>query len=281
MLPVGAPSFAEALRYGAEIFHTLQEGAARARARHRGRRRGRLRTGPAVERGRARDHPRGHRARRFQGRPRRLPRARRGELRVLPGRRLHARVRRAASSPRRSSSTTSPVSRTAIPIITIEDGMAEGDWDGWAHADAAPGPARAARRRRPVRHQHEDPRARASRRGIANSILIKLNQIGTLTETLAAIDMAAEAGYASVVSHRSGETEDSTIADIAVGDACHADQDRFAVAFRPRRQVQPAAAHRSGTRRARRATPAATRSRCRCPVPAHDSRPGRSGRRFC
>ena len=64
-------------------------------------------------------------------------------------------------------------------------------------------------------------------RGIANAILIKPNQIGTLTETLAAIDMATKAGYAAVVSHRSGETEDSTIADIAVGTERHADQDRF------------------------------------------------------
>ena len=85
-------------------------------------------------------------------------------------------------------------------------------------------------------------------RGIANAILIKPNQIGTLTETLAAIDMATKAGYAAVVSHRSGETEDSTIADIAVGTQRHADQDRFVVPLRPGREVQPAAAHRGGAR---------------------------------
>ena len=81
------------------------------------------------------------------------------------------------------------------PIISIEDAMAEGDWDGWATLTAALG----------------------KQKGVANSILIKINQIGTLTETFAAIEMAKRAGYTAVISHRSGETEDSTIADIAVG----------------------------------------------------------------
>ena len=74
--------------------------------------------------------------------------------------------------------------------------MSEGDWDGWALLTQRARRASAAGRRRPVRHQHQDPRARASRKHIANAILIKPNQIGTLTETLAAIDMADEAGYA-------------------------------------------------------------------------------------
>jgi enolase len=72
-------------------------------------------------------------------------------------------------------------------------------------------------------------------KGIANSILIKFNQIGTLTETLEAIEMAKRAGYTAVISHRSGETEDSTIADLAVG-TCWPDQDRLAVPLRPRRK---------------------------------------------
>ncbi len=92
--------------------------------------------------------------------------------------------------------------------------------------------------------------------GVGNSILIKVNQIGTLTETLAAIDMAREAGYTAVMSHRSGETEDTTIADLAVATGLRADQDRRAVALGPRGQVQPAAAHRGGPRRRRRPTPA-------------------------
>jgi len=102
------------------------------------------------------------------------------------------------------------------PIVSIEDGMAEGDWDGWAHLTKALG--------RKVQLVGDDIFVTNTRilregisKGIANSILIKINQIGTLTETFAAIEMAKRAGYTAVISHRSGETEDSTIADIAVG----------------------------------------------------------------
>src|SRR3954447_11358963 len=101
------------------------------------------------------------------------------------------------------------------PIISIEDGMHEGDWDGWKHLTERLG--------KRVQLVGDDLFVTNTKilqegidKGIANSILIKINQIGTLTETLAAIKMAADAGYSSIVSHRSGETEDSTIADIAV-----------------------------------------------------------------
>ena len=102
------------------------------------------------------------------------------------------------------------------PILSIEDGMGEGDWEGWAHLTTVLG--------KKVQLVGDDLFVTNTailkegiRRGIANSILIKINQIGTLTETFAAIEMAKRAGYTAVVSHRSGETEDSTIADIAVG----------------------------------------------------------------
>jgi enolase len=102
------------------------------------------------------------------------------------------------------------------PIISIEDGMAENDWNGWATLTEKLG--------KRVQLVGDDLFVTNTailregiRRGIANSILIKVNQIGTLTETFAAIEMAKCAGYTSVISHRSGETEDSTIADIAVG----------------------------------------------------------------
>lgn len=101
------------------------------------------------------------------------------------------------------------------PIITIEDGMAENDWDGWKHLTEQLG--------RKIQLVGDDLFVTNTKilkqgieRGVANSILIKINQIGTLTETFAAIEMAKRAGYTAVVSHRSGETEDSTIADIAV-----------------------------------------------------------------
>jgi enolase len=101
------------------------------------------------------------------------------------------------------------------PIISIEDGMAEGDWDGWANLTRLLG-----KTTQLVGDDLFVTNTKILQEGIdkkiANSILIKVNQIGTLTETLAAIKMAADAGYSSIVSHRSGETEDSTIADIAV-----------------------------------------------------------------
>lgn len=102
------------------------------------------------------------------------------------------------------------------PIISIEDGMAEGDWDGWKGLTDKLGSR--------VQIVGDDlfvtnPKIlkEGIQKGIANAILIKINQIGTLTETFAAVEMAKRAGYANVISHRSGETEDSTIADIAVG----------------------------------------------------------------
>ncbi len=102
------------------------------------------------------------------------------------------------------------------PIITIEDGMHEGDWAGWKHLTEVLG--------KKVQLVGDDLFVTNTKilkegidKGIANSILIKINQIGTLTETFEAIEMAKRAGYTAVISHRSGETEDSTIADIAVG----------------------------------------------------------------
>jgi len=102
------------------------------------------------------------------------------------------------------------------PIVSIEDGMHEGDWAGWKLLTE--------RLAGKVQLVGDDLFVtntrileRGIREGVANSILIKINQIGTLTETFAAIEMAKRAGYTAVISHRSGETEDSTIADIAVG----------------------------------------------------------------
>jgi enolase len=104
------------------------------------------------------------------------------------------------------------------PIITIEDGLAEGDWDGWKEHTERLGAK--------VQLVGDDLFVTNTKilqegidKGIANSILIKVNQIGTLTETLEAIQMAHEAGYTAVVSHRSGETEDTTIADLVVAAA--------------------------------------------------------------
>ena len=103
-----------------------------------------------------------------------------------------------------------------FPIVSIEDGMAEGDWDGWKLLTDRLG--------KTVQIVGDDVFVTNTKifkegikQGIGNSILIKINQIGTLSETFAAVEMAKRAGYTAVISHRSGETEDSTIADIAVG----------------------------------------------------------------
>jgi len=102
------------------------------------------------------------------------------------------------------------------PIVSIEDGMDENDWDGWAHLTKICGDR--------VQIVGDDlfvtnveRLSNGIENNIANSILIKVNQIGTLTETINAVNMAHEAGFTSVMSHRSGETEDNTIADLAVG----------------------------------------------------------------
>ncbi len=101
------------------------------------------------------------------------------------------------------------------PIISIEDGLAEGDWDGWAiHSELSADKCQLVGDDLFV--TNTEIFAKGIDLKIANSILIKFNQIGTLTETINAIDMAANAGYTAVVSHRSGETEDTTIADLAV-----------------------------------------------------------------
>jgi enolase len=105
------------------------------------------------------------------------------------------------------------------PIISIEDGMYEDDWDGWKYLTELVG--------NKVQLVGDDlfvtnveRLSRGINEGIANSILVKVNQIGTLTETIAAVNMAHNAGYTSVMSHRSGETEDNTIADLAVALNC-------------------------------------------------------------
>jgi enolase len=101
------------------------------------------------------------------------------------------------------------------PIISIEDGCAENDWETWKKLTDALGDK--------VQLVGDDVfvtnvefLAKGIRQGVANSILVKVNQIGSLTETFDAVEMAQEAGYSAVISHRSGETEDATIADIAV-----------------------------------------------------------------
>ena len=101
------------------------------------------------------------------------------------------------------------------PILSIEDGLAEDDWEGWRELTTRLG-KKVQLVGDDIFVTNRERLAKGIQEGVANSILIKLNQIGTLTETLAAIEMAKKAGYTAVISHRSGETEDTTIADVAV-----------------------------------------------------------------
>jgi len=214
ILPVGSPNFAEALRTGAEIFHTLKKVL-----HERG-----LATAVGDEGGFAPNLPSNEAA--LETILEAIKRAgfKAGEdvflgLDVASSEFFKDGVYELESEGRKFTSVQFADYLASLvdkyPIVTIEDGMSEGDWDGWAQLTHKLG-----RRVQLVGDDLFVTNTKILRegiaRGIANSILIKPNQIGTLTETLEAIDMAAEAGYSAVVSHRSGETEDSTIADIAV-----------------------------------------------------------------
>ncbi|MES2025087.1 MAG: phosphopyruvate hydratase [Pseudomonadota bacterium] len=215
IIPVGAPSFREAIRYGAEVFHTLKKiindkGLSTSVGDEGG-------FAPSVE---------NHEA------------AIKLILQAIeqagyePGTQIALGLDCAASEFYKdgkyhlagegmalSSADFTNLLGTwcdKYPIISIEDGMAENDWEGWATLTRSLG--------KKIQLVGDDlfvTNTKILREGIqkeiANSILIKINQIGTLTETFAAIEMAKRAGYTAVISHRSGETEDSTIADIAVG----------------------------------------------------------------
>jgi enolase len=217
ILPVGAPSLREAVRYGAEIFHALKKILS-----SKG-----MSTAVGDEGGFAPDLPSNEAA-----------------LSTIleaieaagyqPGRDVYLGLDVASSEFFRNGKyeleaeqrSFTPAEFTQYladlaaryPIVSIEDGMSEADWAGWVLLTQALG--------RKIQLVGDDVFVTNTRilaegisRGVANAILIKPNQIGTLTETLAAISMAEQAHYASIISHRSGETEDTTIADIAVATA--------------------------------------------------------------
>jgi enolase len=214
ILPVGARSFSYALQMGAEVFHTLK-------AILKGKK---LTTAVGDEGGFAPDLPSNEAALKLL-----LQAIEKAGYR--PGRDIYLGLDVASSEflkngkyelhgEGRSFSAAQFAAYLAklvakYPIITIEDGMAEADWQGWAGLTKVLG-----KRCQLVGDDlfvtNTRILAEGIRQGIANSILIKVNQIGTLTETLEAIAMATGAGYSAVISHRSGETEDTTIADIAV-----------------------------------------------------------------
>ena len=217
ILPVGAPSFREALRYGAEVFHALKK-----LLNERD-----LATSVGDEGGFAPNL--GSNAEALEVILQAIERAG-----YAPGRDIYLGLDAASSEFYRGGSyelkadgrrfSSGEFTRYLAdlahryPIVSIEDGMAEDDWDGWGQLTRALGA-----RYQLVGDDVFVTNTRILREGIekhvANAVLVKPNQIGTLTETLAAIEMADEAHYAAVVSHRSGETEDATIADLAVASA--------------------------------------------------------------
>ena len=217
ILPVGAPSFREALRYGAEVFHTLKKLLA-----GRG-----LSTAVGDEGGYA-------------------PNLESNEAALAlileaiekagykPGRDLYLGLDVASSeffrdgryqleSEKRSFTPAEFAGYLAglaarYPIVTIEDGMSEADWAGWAELTRVLG-SKLQLVGDDVFVTNPEILKKGIEDGVANALLVKLNQIGTVTETLDAVRMAADAKYATIISHRSGETEDTTIADLAVGTA--------------------------------------------------------------
>ncbi len=231
VVPVGAPSFAEGLRYGAEVFHALR--AVLAERGHA--------TAVGDEGGFAPNLSSNREAIELvlQG----IERAgyRPGEDVALALDPAASEFRRegvydlAGEGARKSSEEMIDFWHEwcdRYPILSIEDGLAEDDWEGWARLTAELG-GRVQLVGDDIFVTNPAILERGIREKVANAILIKVNQIGTLTETLEAIRLAREAGYATVISHRSGETEDTTIADLAVatgsgqiktGSACRTDR---------------------------------------------------------
>ncbi|MCG2628433.1 phosphopyruvate hydratase [Bradyrhizobium sp. WYCCWR 13023] len=218
ILPVGASSFAEGLRYGAEVFHTLKSEL--KKAGHN--------TNVGDEGGFAPNLPSADAALEFVMNAIGKAGFKAGGDIVLGldcasteffknGKYVYEGEGKTRSVSEQAKYLADLVGR--YPIVTIEDGMSEDDMDGWKELTDLVG--------KKCQLVGDDlfvtnvkRLAEGIKAGRANSILIKVNQIGTLTETLAAVEMAHKAGYTSVMSHRSGETEDSTIADLAVATNC-------------------------------------------------------------
>ena len=246
ILPVGAPIAGRGGAHGRRGVPHAEEGAEGRRPQHQCRRRGRLRPEPAVGRGGARLRRR-RRSRRPASRPARTWRS-------------------ASTAPRPSSSRTAPTSmrararrarieragrlsrqaRRRLPDRHDRGRHVRGRLGGLEDPDRPDRRQVPARRRRSLRHQCRAPRRAASRSGVANSILVKVNQIGSLTETLAAVEMAHKAGYTAVMSPPLRRDRGFDHRRSRGRHQLRADQDRLARPLRPARQVQPAHPHRGG-----------------------------------
>jgi enolase len=218
ILPIGAPTLKEAVRWGSEVFHTLK--GALKKAGHN--------TNVGDEGGFAPNLPSAEAALEFCVKAIETAGFKPGTDMVLGLDCAATEFFKDGAYRYEGEGKTRGIREQAeylaklahdFPIATIEDGMSEDDWEGWKILTELIGKS----------HQlvgddlfvtNVTRLSEGIAKGIANSILVKVNQIGTLTETLAAVDMAQRAGYTAVMSHRSGETEDSTIADLAVATNC-------------------------------------------------------------
>jgi enolase len=218
ILPVGASSFAEALRCGAEIFHTLKAGL--KKAGHN--------TNVGDEGGFAPNLPSADAALEFVMNAISQAGYKPGQDVMLgldcasteffkDGKYVYGGENKTRSGSEQAKYLADLVAR--YPIVTIEDGMSEDDMDGWKELTDLIG-SKCQLVGDDLFVTNVTRLADGIKNGRANSILVKVNQIGSLTETLAAVEMAYKAGYTAVMSHRSGETEDSTIADLAVATNC-------------------------------------------------------------
>jgi len=218
IVPVGAPSFAEAVRWGAETFHALKAALKKAGQN----------TNVGDEGGFAPNLPSAEAALDFCVKAIDAAGFKPGDDIALALDPAASEFFKQGRYVYEGEGATRSVEEqvdylvrlaNAYPILSIEDGMAEQDWAGWKLLTEKLGS-----RRQLVGDDifvtNTEILARGIKEGVANSILIKVNQIGSLSETLAAVDMAQRAGYTAVMSHRSGETEDSTIADLAVATNC-------------------------------------------------------------
>jgi enolase len=218
IMPVGAPSFAEALRMGAEIFHALKRGL--KDAGHN--------TNVGDEGGFAPNLRSADEALGFMGKAVEAAGYTLGEQVVFAldpaSSEFHRDGRYELAGEGKSLDAGGMVRFyedlcARYPIHSIEDGMAEDDWDGWRALTEALG-AKVQLVGDDLFVTNPAILAEGIARGIANALLVKVNQIGTLSETLEAVELAQRAGYRCVMSHRSGETEDSVIADLAVATNC-------------------------------------------------------------
>ena len=218
IMPVGAPSLAEAVRMGSEIFHTLK--GALKKAGHN--------TNVGDEGGFAPNLPSAEAALDFVMKAIEIAGYKPGTDVAIALDCAATEFFRDGAYHYEGEGTVRSIREqaeylarlvAAYPIVSIEDGMSEDDWEGWKQVTDLAGD-RCQLVGDDLFVTNVTRLQQGIRKGVGNSILVKVNQIGTLTETLAAVDMAHRAGYTAVMSHRSGETEDATIADLAVATNC-------------------------------------------------------------